>query len=99
MTFRALGVAGLMRPGVGGIGCRVAVQIKDLDYPFPYRFAVENLFYRDTLPVRGLHAMQFLDYLAQFLDIGHVTASTKFPTLQNPDVTPAAIAGVQRSVP
>jgi hypothetical protein len=48
--------------------------------------------------VAGFHAMQLADYLFEFLDVIHAAASTKSPTLQNVGETPAAMAGVQRSV-
>ena len=46
----------------------------------------------------GLRAVQMMDHIPQLLNMRHADASTKSATLQKLGVTPAAIAGVQRSV-
>ena len=75
------------------------MKVEDFDHAFPYRFPLKHFFDRNAFNVRSLYAMRFADCLFQFLNVGHaVAASTSSPTLQKDFSTPAAMAGVQRSV-
>src|ERR1035441_4859882 len=94
-----LWIVGLVRPRVNPVRRGVPCQLEYLDNPFPNSLALECLFDWHTFNVRSLSAVQSADYVPQFLDIAHDAASTKSPTLQKLCSTPAAIAGVQRSVP
>jgi len=79
-------------------GFRVVVKLKYFYNPIPNHLAIEFLFYRHALDVGRVDPVQLMDYILQLFQIGHFTASSKSPTLQNVLSTPAAMAGVQRSV-
>lgn len=72
--------------------------MKNFNDSVPDRLTIKSLSDWNTFEVAGFHAMQLADYLFEFLDVIHAAASTKSPTLQNVGETPAAMAGVQRSV-
>ena len=73
-------------------------QIEYLHDTFPNGLPWEHLFDGNALYMCGLHAVKFTDHVHKFPYIGHAAASTKSLTLQNDCSTPAAMAGVQRSV-
>src|ERR1035438_7792634 len=99
MSPRSRRVTSVMRPGVQRGCLRMAAQVKNLHDTLPYRLPLERLFNWHAGHVRGIHAMQPLNHVAQIVNVVHaVVASTNSPTLQNDFSTPAAIAGVQRSV-
>jgi len=77
----------------------MAYQIEYFNDSFPYGFTLKCFFYCHTLNVTRLHAMQFTDYILQFLDIAHTAVSTRSPTVRKSRSIPAAIAGVQRKEP
>src|ERR1035441_9082723 len=99
VTLRMGRIVGRMGPRICRIRLGVPAQIEYLNDPIPHSLAVKNLFYRNALAMRGWHAMQLVDHVYEFFDGRQDAASTRSPTLQNPGVTPAAMAGVQRSVP
>ena len=79
--------------------CRgMADEIEYLNNPLPNRLASKRLFHGNAFNVRSFSAVQPPNHIAQFLDITHAVASTRSATLQKSRSTPAAIAGVQRSV-
>src|SRR5277367_6558808 len=99
VAFRVGWIVGCMGPRIGRIRLWMPVQVKHFNNPFPYCLAVEYFLNRHAGAMRGLDAMQLADHVPQFINGRHAVASTRSPTVQKPDVTPAAIAGVQRRVP
>ena len=97
MPLRMRWVICSVHPGIGPVRLWVALQEKYFDYAVPNRLALEPLSNGNALQVAGLRAMQVVDGSAKLLGVRH-TARTKSSTVQNVAVTPAAIAGVQRSV-
>src|ERR1017187_1343739 len=87
-----------VRPGIGSVGLGVAMQLKNFYNPVPDGLTVESLCDWNAFEVAGFHAVQLVDYVLEFLDVTHLAASTKSPTVQKVGTTPAAMAGVQRSV-
>ena len=76
----------------------MCLQIKNLNYPIPDSFPLKDFLYWDARNVLRIHAVQSPNNILQFLDVIHNAALTRSLTFQNSDVTPAAIAGVQRTV-
>jgi hypothetical protein len=76
----------------------MTVKIKNLDDSIPYGLPVEPLGYGHTFYMGSGGSVQFMNNLAEIVYVAHAVASTKSPTLHMVPVTPAAIAGVQRSV-
>jgi hypothetical protein len=56
---------GFVRPSVNTVGLGMVVQVEDLDNPVPDCLAVPRLFNRHAFDVRGVGAVQFVDYLAK----------------------------------
>ncbi len=88
----------IVGPRIGSMSFRMVVQVEDFHYSIPDRLPLKDFFDRDTLHMGRLHPMQFVNYIPQVIYMTHDTASTKSPTLQKLDATPAAMAGVMRSV-
>jgi hypothetical protein len=97
MAFGMRWIIRVVHPGVGLVSLRVALQEKYFHYSVPNRLALEPLSNRHALQMAGLRAMQMVDRIAELLNVRHA-ARTKSSMVQNVAVTPAAIAGVQRSV-
>jgi hypothetical protein len=95
---RRIRLIGFMCPCVHSTGSGMPCEVKYFYYSVPDGFPVELLMDWHAFNVCRLGSMQPPDDVAQFLDIAHDTASTKSPTVQKSFSTPAAIAGVQRSV-
>src|SRR5437588_8988137 len=93
-----LGIVRFVRPCVCSVRCGMPRQVEYLNNPLPNRLAPEYFFHWNTFNVRSLSAMQPPNHVTQFLNITHATASTRSLTVQKSRSTPAAIAGVQRSV-
>ncbi len=98
VAFRVLRVVCLVAPGVYPVSLRVPLQAKDFDHAIPYRFALEGFGNRNALQMLRLRAVQVMDHVPKLLNVRHAHASTRSPTDQKDGSTPAAIAGVQRSV-
>ena len=92
-------VACIVRPRIYPVRSRMIFQAEYLYNAFPNRLTLERFFYGNAFDVRSFRAMQPPDYIPQLVEVcAHATASSKSPTLQKSRSTPAAIAGVQRSV-
>lgn len=92
-------IASFVHPCVDPIGLWMPLQKKDFNNPIPDRFPLKGLRYWNAFQMAGLSSMEAMYHVAQLLNMSHaVAASTNWPTVQNEDSTPAAIAGVQRVV-
>ena len=60
----------LVRPGIGRIRFRMAVEVEHFDYAIPDCLTLKNLFDRDALAVRGFRAVHLVDRVPEFFDIG-----------------------------
>lgn len=72
--------------------------MEDFNDTVPYRLTLMRFCHRNALQVSRFRTMQVANHVAQFFDVRHATASSNSRTLQKDCSTPAAIAGVQRSV-
>ena len=97
MALRMCRIVGMVHPRVNPVCLWVTLQEEDFDNSIPNRLALESLSNWDAFDVTGLRAVQMVDGLAKLLNVGHA-ARTRSSTVQKVAVTPAAIAGVQRSV-
>lgn len=98
MTLRMRRIVCFMNPSVDLVRFRMALEAEYLDYAVPYRAALKHLFDRNALQMLDFSAMQVVNHVPKLLNVRHAHASTRSPTLQKDCSTPAAIAGVQRSV-
>ncbi len=76
----------------------MADQLKYLYDPIPDRLSLKLFFNWNAADMLRFDTMKVPDRVAQFFDMAQTDASRSSPTLQNDFSTPAAIAGVQRSV-
>ena len=90
-------IIGIMNPRVNSIRLRMTLQQKYFNDTVPDRLPLKLLGDWDAFQVTRLRLVQVLNYVVKFLNMSH-TARTKSSTVQKVAVTPAAIAGVQRSV-
>jgi hypothetical protein len=66
--------------------------------PIPNRLALKQFLHWDAFKVPCFCAVEMMDDIPQLLNMRHAEAFNKSATVQKLGVTPAAIAGVQRSV-
>ena len=85
-------------PGIGSVGLGMALEVEYLHHPVPKHLALKDFGYMHTFNVLRLRLVQLADHVLEFFYLGHAVASSRSPTLQKLGMTPAAIAGVQRSV-
>jgi hypothetical protein len=93
-----LWIAGIVQPGIRRIGPRVAFEVEDFHDPIPASLTLKNFLYGHAFTVRSFRTVELVNDGFEFVYVAHAVASTKSPTLHVVPVTPAAIAGVQRSV-
>ena len=99
MPLRVLWIVRMMTPGVNPICLRMPRQMEDLNNSVPHRLSLKALCYRHALQMLGFSTVKVMNHVPKLLNVRrHATASSKSPTLQNDCSTPAAMAGVQRSV-
>src|SRR5580698_3288454 len=98
VTNRLIRVICFVRPCVDSMRRLVPFQLEYFDYSIPDRLTPVRLFHWHAFNVLGIYTVYSADDIAQFFDIAHDVASTSCPTVQKSFSTPAAIAGVQRSV-
>src|SRR5450432_2342443 len=97
----ALGVRWIVRsvnPGVYLVRLRMALESEYFNDSVPYRLALKRLDHRYAFQMLRFRAVQVVNHIPKLLNVRHAHASTRSPTPQNDCSTPAAIAGVQRSV-
>src|SRR5437879_4334223 len=92
-------VVSIVYPSIDPVCLRMPCQTEHLNNTVPNRLALEPLRNRNALQMAGNRPVQVVNHIAKLLDMRHAEASNKSATVQKDGVTPAAIAGVQRSVP
>jgi hypothetical protein len=63
MPSRVLRVIRIVRPSISPWRFRVPDQLEHFNDSLPYRLALKDFFYRDTLDVLRLDSVQFADYV------------------------------------
>src|ERR1035441_442090 len=87
-----------MYPRINPVRLRMPFQVEYLYGAIPNDLTLKPLRHWNALQMFSLPAVQVVDHVAQFLNVRHTDASTRSATVQKLGVTPAAIAGVMRSV-
>ena len=91
-------IARIVQPTIGRVRVRMVVQVEDFHDAIPHRLTLPNLFYGNADTVRSLRTVELMNNRLEFVYMAHAAASSSSPTLSWVLSTPAAIAGVMRSV-
>src|ERR1700692_1878493 len=93
-----LRIVRIVRPGIGCIRLGMVLEGEHLNDALPDCLTLKYLMDVYAFTVRSFRTVKLSNYVSELVYVVHPTASTKSPTLHIEPVTPAAIAGVQRSV-
>ena len=76
----------------------MSLEVEHFHNALPDRLTLKDLFYGHTFTMRSFRTVEVIDYSLEVFYVAQVVASTKSATLHCVPETPAAIAGVMRSV-